>query len=119
MSYTFPTLSRNPALEGREEELADDTTLRVGFGGGALLTRATTTKQPKRFIRVWRYLTEADKTLLSNMEDTVNIGGGTISWTDEDSTSYTVVLGEQIKFTREPKHPLRWKAKLVMVEVIV
>ncbi len=116
MSTTFPTLSRDP--EPITEELANDPTIRSSMENGLVLTRARHTKLLKKWIVRYRLLTEADKTLLTDFQDNIVVGAGTITWSNpKTDASFTTRLAKPISFKVMSDHNDKWTAEIEMIEV--
>lgn len=77
MGQPFPrTLSRGPIPESWKEKAVVDPTVRSAVVSGAVWTRPRfTTKPHTSFTFHYDFITAADKTLLENHSDAVNVGG--------------------------------------------
>lgn len=118
MAETFPTLSRNPLLDGFSDGPAYDITLRDQFDSGHVLTKQKHSSIKRRFQFAYDGLTDADKTLLETLQTNAGVGAEEITWTNpDDSTAYTVRLDGPIIFTKTGKSYELWACEISMTEV--
>ena len=100
MATAFPTLSRSIAREGYTEKLAYDPSIKTQAEDGVVLVRARFTTTKKKFSIPYNNLTIADKTLLIAWQNTIMVGGDTVTWTNPvDSVIYTVRLDQPLEFS--------------------
>lgn len=115
----FPTLSENPSVEGWEEDLAFDPTIRSSFEGGYVQTRARTTRIPEKWKIKYEVLPTADKDILKVFQrDTVLVGSSSFNWTNPlDSVIYEVRIAEKFVFTPTGNTIDYWTCEAVFEEV--
>ncbi|KKN33969.1 hypothetical protein LCGC14_0798510 [marine sediment metagenome] len=133
MGKPFPrTLSRGPIPESWRETALVDPTVRSGLVTGAVFTRPRfTAKPPTQITFMYDLMVEADKTLIDDHMDAVNVGGSEFAfrhpWSDQDwnvryrkPVIYTVRLGDgplyRIEVELFGKVSNKMKQPLVQVE---
>ena len=114
---TFPTLSVGTSFRTFREEVSSDPTIRNEMENGLVLTRPRFTVLKNKFSIGYNLLTAADKALLITMQTTVQVGAGTIDWTNpDDSVVYEVRLISPIKFQLEQESNKEWSCRIEFVE---
>ena len=113
----FPILATNPWIDGWEEGVATDPTIRSQFEGGYVQTRARFTRIPNKFSVHYGVLSTSDKDLLRAFEKTVKVGSDIFSWTNpENSVIYEVRFLSPIKYIPH-SNSLWWDVSFTLEEV--
>ena len=113
----FPTLSIGASFQNFNQGLAVDPTLRSEFENGVVISRARFTTQRKSFPVGYNLITKADKVLLENLQDSVNVGAATFFWTNpDDNIEYEVRLMRPMQFAVEPRNFSFWNLRLEMAQ---
>lgn len=124
---TFPTLTKGPVAVEFEETAAFNPVIRASFESGHTLTRARTTRVPKKWIIVYSGLTQTDKDTLRAFEVSMNYGADSFTWenpqTGVEGDNYTVRFVAPIvyKIMEDPQlpngSPEFWRAEFELEEV--
>lgn len=113
----FPTLSQNPSVEGWDEGIAFDPTIKSQTEGGYKQTRPRFTRMPDGWKIAYRALPTADKTTLRTFEKTVYVGSAAFTWTNPtDSATYTVRFVKPITYKMRSPSTL-WDVEFELEEV--
>jgi len=115
---TFPTLSKNPVVQGWEEEALFDPTILNEMEGGAVESHSTTTVVPWTWKLTYRDMTNADYALMKAFERTgVNFGMSSFHWINPcDAVVNSVKLGSKIKYKMEENLQHKWQWSLYLIE---
>lgn len=117
MAQTYPTLSTLPEVNGYEQTLANDPTIRNDTEGGYTVTRARFTRLRRKFKIKYSVLSRTDKTSLETLQTNANVGSDTISWYNPDlAATITVRLMAPIVFT-PTETTTYWSADFELEEV--
>ena len=96
---TFPTLSQNPSIEGWDEGIAFDPTIKSRTEGGYKQTRPRFTRMPDGWNIAYKALPQADKNTLRTFEKTVKVGSEMFTWTNPiNSVTYNVRFVKPISY---------------------
>ncbi len=113
----FPTLATNPIIDGWEEGLSIDPTIRSQSEGGYIQTRARFTRLTEKWNVKYMALSTADKDTLRDFEKTVFAGSDAFNWTNPaNSTSYSVRFLGLMKCIPH-SNSLYWDVSFVLEEV--
>ena len=113
----FPTLGTNPTIDGWEEGLAIDPTIRSQSEGGYVQTRARFTRLTNKWNIKYMALSAADKDTLRTFEKTVRGGSDAFNWTNPaNSVTYSVRFLGLIKYIPH-SNSLYWDVSFVLEEV--
>jgi len=114
---TFPSLSRGEDLKHFVEKLAYNPAIQSQMEDGKVISRGRFTKTKKMWEINYTFLTDADKTLLETLQETVNVSGDVFDWTHpKTSVVYSVRFKEPINFFVEPTDSDKWAASFTLIE---
>lgn len=103
MATTYPTLGKNPTIQGWEEQVSLDPTISSKSEAGYRKTRQRHTRQPKRWHVVYMALSNTDKGTLETHEQERGVGSASFSWTNPvNSTGYTVRFMGPVRYRLAP-----------------
>jgi len=112
----FPVLSRGVNFSFKES-LAYNPAIQSQAEDGKVISRGRFTGTKKEWDVEYNLLTEADKTLLETLQNTVNVSGDVFNWTHpKTSVIYSVRLTDPIRFSIEPSNHDKWAARFNIVE---
>ena len=113
----FPTLSQNPSVEGWDEGIAFDPTIKSQTEGGYKQTRPRFTRMPDGWKITYKVLPQADKNTLRTFEKTVKVGSDMFTWVNPvNSTAYNVRFVKPISYKLHTTSIL-WDVEFELEEV--
>lgn len=99
---SFPELSRLPNLSGFSEAKAVDPVIRSDFENGYQLARSKFTSVPRIWTFQYNFLTDEDKDILTDFEQTTCFGGTVFEWTNpSNDRTYEVRFAEPLRYINE------------------
>ena len=116
----YPTLDKDPVIEGYTRAPVTDSTNRTPLADGAYLVTAKVTKVPLRWSFAYRYLSNTNKnSLMTFYRGDANLGAVPIKFTDpQNSTAYFVHFLSQPEPVLEQGEKSLWKVDIDFIEAI-
>lgn len=118
MPYTFPTLSHEMLVEALQQKRAKDPTVRTDMEGGWEQTYPAFTRKTKEWTVGYRALPTADKDLIEEHEDDVNVGAEAFDWVNPaDNVTYSVRFTAPVDYKLHGDSSNLWDVNFTLRQV--